>query len=435
MNMTNAETVAATSRDLEARPEQAHGGHPFGALAALAILTLGGCGTTNDRVASAALDQTVLGTLQSFAVLGGSTVTNTGSTVVQGNLGVDPGLSITGFPPGHVTDGAIHAGDAVTLLAQADLTAAYVTLASDMPTMDLTGQDLGGLTLKPGVYHFSSSAQLTGTLTLDALGDPSAIFVFQIGSTLTTATNSRVVVLNGAGDCNVFWQVGSSATLGTTTSFKGNILALTSITLDTGATVSGRILARNGAVTMDTNAVSMLECSGLTHVAVCGDGILEAPETCDDGNLISGDGCDALCVLERPTAVCGNGVLEAGEACDDGNLADLDGCSAQCQLEHASCCGNGVVEPGETCDDGNQSDGDGCSAQCQLEHVSCCGNGVVEPGETCDDGNQSDGDGCSAQCQLEHVSCCGNGVVELGETCDDGNQSDGDGCSSACQLE
>ncbi len=212
---------------------------------------------------NAALDQTVLGTAQTFAVLGGSTVTNTGATTVYGNLGVDPGLAVTGFPPGLVAGGTIHTGDAVALQAQNDTTTAYNTLAGQALTADLTGQDLGGMTLTAGVYHFSSSAQLTGALTLDAQGDPNAVFIFQIGSTLTTASNSSVLVINGALDCNIFWQVGSSATLGTTTAFKGNILALTSITLNTGALVSGRALARNAAVTMDDNNVSILGCTSL----------------------------------------------------------------------------------------------------------------------------------------------------------------------------
>lgn len=217
-----------------------------------------------------ALDQSILGTAQSFAVLGGSTVTNTGPTIIVGDLGVDPGLAVTGFPPGLVSGGTIHAGDAVALQAQSDTTTAYNTLAGEAPTVDLTSQDLGGMTLTAGVYHFAAAAQLTGTLTLDAEGDPAATFVFQIGSTLTTASNSTVVLLNGATDCNVFWQVGSSATLGTTTAFVGNILALTSITLTTGATVSGRALARNGAVTMDSNDVSNLRCAADTTTARSG---------------------------------------------------------------------------------------------------------------------------------------------------------------------
>ena len=244
------------------------------AFAALGILVAGACSSSGTSHPSGVartsvlLDQTVLGTVQSFAVLGGSTVTNTGATTVDGNLGVDPGLAVTGFPPGLVTGGTIHAGDAVALQAQTDTVTAYNALAGQAPTADLTGQDLGGMTLVAGVYHFSSSAQLTGALTLDAKGDPSAVFVFQVGSTLTTASNSSVLVLGGAQDCNIFWQVGSSATLGTTTAFKGSILALTSITLTTGATVSGRALARNAAVTMDTNAISIPTCATLADAGV-----------------------------------------------------------------------------------------------------------------------------------------------------------------------
>lgn len=197
-----------------------------------------------------------LGTVASFAVLAGSTVTNAGGggTVITGDLGVSPGNAITGFPPGVVV-GTIHADDAVAAQAQADATVAYNNLAGQACNSDLTSQDLGGLSLTPAVYCFSSSAQLTGILTLDGQGDPNAIFVFQIGSTLTTASAASLLLLNSASACNVFWQVGSSATLGSGTAFAGNLLALTSITLNSTATVSGRALAQTGAVTLDSNTI------------------------------------------------------------------------------------------------------------------------------------------------------------------------------------
>jgi Ice-binding-like/Putative Ig domain len=200
-----------------------------------------------------------LGTAASYGVLAASTVTNTGPTTVIGNVGVSPGTAIVGFPPGSVTGGTFHSADAVALQAQNDVTTAYNDLAG-LPCLgpnNLTGLDLGGRTLGPGVYCFSSSAGLTGTLTLNAAGDPNAQFIFQIGSTLTTATNSIVSVIGGGSNCNVYWQVGSSATIGTATAFAGNILALTSITVTTGANVAGRLLARNGAVTLDTNNVAV----------------------------------------------------------------------------------------------------------------------------------------------------------------------------------
>ncbi|MEH1927143.1 ice-binding family protein [Nostoc sp.] len=197
----------------------------------------------------------LLGTANNFGVLGGSTVTNTGPSVITQSLGVNAGSSATGFSPGIVNE-TIFTSDAVAAQAQLDNASAYNYLAALSPTKELTGVDLGGLTLTPGVYSFSSSAQLTGKLTLDNLGDPNALFVFQIASTLTTASDSSVVTTNGEAP-NVFFQIGSSATLGTGTQFMGNILALTSITLTTGVNIEcGRALAQNGAVTMDTNKVS-----------------------------------------------------------------------------------------------------------------------------------------------------------------------------------
>jgi type VI secretion system secreted protein VgrG len=210
-----------------------------------------------------------LGTAQTFAVLGGSAVTNTGPSVINGNLGVSPGLAITGFGPGVVTPpGTIYAGGPVAAQAQADLTTSYNVLAGLAPLQDLSGQDLGGLTLTPGVYKFTSSAQITGALTLNALGDPNALFVFQIGSTLTTASNASVLTTNSAVGCNVFFQVGSSAALGTGTAFQGNILALSSITANTGADILvGRALAREGAVTLDTNDITSAVCAPVSGAA------------------------------------------------------------------------------------------------------------------------------------------------------------------------
>ena len=206
----------------------------------------------------------ILGSADSFAVLGGETVTNTGPTAITGNLGVYPGSAITGFPPGSVSGGVTHGADAVSLLARNDLTRAYNGLAAMPYDTNLSGADLGGLTLTSGVYHFSSEAQLTGTLTLDAEFKNNAFWVFQIGSKLTTASSSVVNVINlGSNDgydVGLFWQVGTStATLGTDSTFEGNLLALTSINLNTGATIlNGRALARNGAVTLDNNIISIV---------------------------------------------------------------------------------------------------------------------------------------------------------------------------------
>lgn len=229
-----------------------------------AVVLLAACGGGGDQTAAPANDTfsaAAMGTEQSFAVLGGSTVTNTGSSVITGNLGLHPGTVITGFTPGGpgLVTGETHAADAVALQAQTDTTATYVDLAAQACDTTISA-DLGGTTLTPGVYCSASSMGLTGALTLDAGGDPSAVWVFQAGSTLTTAVNSSVVLTNGADACNVFWQVGSSATLGATTSFVGNIFALTSITLNNGASVSGRVLARNGAVTLDNNTITAPVC-------------------------------------------------------------------------------------------------------------------------------------------------------------------------------
>jgi LPXTG-motif cell wall-anchored protein len=229
----------------------------FGALfvAGLAVAAaLGGGGRADAQPAPVGL-----GTATSFAVLGGTTVTNTGPSVISGNLGVSPGSAVVGFPPGIVNDGVISAANAVAAQAQADLTTAYNDAAGRTPVTSVPA-DLAGQTLTEGVYG-GPTLGLTGTVTLDAQGNPNAVFIFQAGSTLITASNSTVALINGADPCNVYWQVGSSATLGTGTTFIGNVLALTSITANTGATIEGRLLARNGAVTLDTNVVNRPDCA------------------------------------------------------------------------------------------------------------------------------------------------------------------------------
>lgn len=209
-----------------------------------------------------------LGTSSSYAVLAGSTITNTGDTTIGGdaggNIGVSPGTAITGFPPGVISNGTAHSADAETLQAQADLTIAYNDAAARPSDSNLSGEDLGGMTLTTGVYTFDTSAQLTGTLILDAEGNPDAAFIFQMGSTLTTASNSTVELINGAQYCRVFWQVGSSATLGTDTDFIGHIFALASITANTGASVQGQLLARNGAVTLNNNDINNGFCAAVS---------------------------------------------------------------------------------------------------------------------------------------------------------------------------
>ena len=202
-----------------------------------------------------------LGTAESFAVLAGTTVTNTGPTQISGNVGVSPGTAVVGFPPGIVTNGTIHAANAEAAQAQADLTTAYNDAAGR--TCTPVNPELGNQVLGPGVYCATTLA-ITGTLTLDAQGNPDAVFIFQAGSTLITASGSRVELINGANPCNVFWQVGSSATLGTNSVFVGTILALTSITANTGAVVTGRLLARNGAVTLDSNTITRPLCAPTT---------------------------------------------------------------------------------------------------------------------------------------------------------------------------
>jgi hypothetical protein len=201
-----------------------------------------------------------LGTADEFAVLAGETITNTGPTTITGDVGLHPGSSVTGFSD--VTlNGSLHLADAVAEQAKVDLVTAYNDAAGRTPSTTVA-TELGGQILPGGVYNSASGTfEITGQLTLDAQGDPGTVWVFQTASTLITASASSVNLINGADACNVFWQVGSSATLGTSSSFTGTIMALASSTLNTGATVQGRVLARNGAVTLDTNTITRSVCA------------------------------------------------------------------------------------------------------------------------------------------------------------------------------
>lgn len=197
-----------------------------------------------------------LGGLSSLAVLAGASITNTGATNITGDMGLSPGTSIGGFPPG-ILNGTIHINDAIANQAKLDLVAAYNNAAGRTATdMVTVSGNLGGLTLTPGLYKSTSSLSLSsGNLTFDAKGNSDAVFIIQIASSLTTTSGRKVILSGGAKASNIFWQVGSSATFGTTTVFKGNIMAMQSITFNTGATLEGRALARNGNITMAGNTI------------------------------------------------------------------------------------------------------------------------------------------------------------------------------------
>jgi len=224
-----------------------------------AVLALALAGSVGAGSASAAEAPVGLGTAFTFGVLAGSTVTNTGPSAISGDIGVSPGTAVTGFPPGTVTNGVIHSADAVAGQAQSDVTTAFNDAAGRSPS-ESGITDLVGRTLLPGVYA-GGALTLGGTLTLDAQNDPNAVFIFQAASTLITASGSRVLLINGADACNVFWKVGSSATLGTNSGFVGTVLAQASVTANTGVTATGRLLARTGAVTLDGTTVIRAVCA------------------------------------------------------------------------------------------------------------------------------------------------------------------------------
>jgi hypothetical protein len=196
-----------------------------------------------------------LGSAVNYGVLGGATVTSAGLTVINGDLGVSPGTAYTGFPPG-IVNGSIHAGDPVAARAEADVTIGYDNaVARKNPTA--VPADIGGMTLTPGLYNAPTTLGISSTVTLNGENKPLSVFIFQIPSTLTTAVNSAVVLTNQAMACNVFWQVGSSATLNTDSTFVGTVMAAASISVGTGSTVNGRLLAQSGAVTLLANTISV----------------------------------------------------------------------------------------------------------------------------------------------------------------------------------
>lgn len=253
MTIEQSPTRTSKRRDKQTRNRKA-----VGVTALSASIVLGILSVSTMPAAFAAEPKIGLGATESYSVLAGQTVTNTGTSVLASDLGVSPGTAITGFPPGIVL-GTVHAADAPASQAQSDLVIAYDDAAGRVPTASVAG-DLVGQTLPGGVYKSTGPLAVSGTLTLDAQNDPNTVFVFQVASTLTTASASNISLVNGAQACNVYWQVGSSATLGTASTFKGSILALTSITATTDATVEGRALARNGAVTLDNNVFTAPGC-------------------------------------------------------------------------------------------------------------------------------------------------------------------------------
>ena len=249
------------------------------------LLPLAAAVLSFSAVSACADELHVLGSASSFAVLGATTVTNTGTTVLTGDLGVAPGSAITGTGSIVFASGVDQGNNALAIAAHSDAANGYTSLSNLSSTMNLTGQDLGGLVLTPGVYTFASSAGLTGQLTLDFGGLNDQSFVFQTGSTLIAASGSLVTLANIGTNDSVYWQVGSSATLGTTSQFAGEIVADQSITLDTGASIAcGGALAIHGAVTLDTNTIGTCGTAGVTVPVTT----TQTPEPGTLGLLISG---------------------------------------------------------------------------------------------------------------------------------------------------
>jgi Ice-binding-like len=270
----------------------------------VAVVILGGVAGMSP--AWAAQPPVGLGTASSYAVLAGTTVTNTGPSKISGDLGVSPGKAVTGFPPGLVTNGVQHKGDAAALKAKTDLVTGYNDAAGRTPAT-VVPADLGGKTLAPGVYKSASALGLTGTVTLDAKNDPSAVFVFQAGSTLITASSSNVKLTGGAQACNVFWQVGSSATLRTGSTFVGTIMALTSATVQSGTHVDGRVLARNGQVSLAASTITRASCNSASATPAATTSAAAATTSAAGGGtptgVPAGSGGEAGTISQRTTEV------------------------------------------------------------------------------------------------------------------------------------
>ena len=429
---------------------------------AIGLIFFAACGSgevqrSAQAPSAAAATAPLLGTADAFSVLGAATVTNTGPSVLNRNLGVSPGTAVTGFPPGLLTPPAtLHAGDAVAGQAQNDVGTAYGVLAGEPCSADLTGQNLGERTLPPGVYCFSSEALLSGTLVLDAQFVANSVFVFQIASALTTATGASVRVINGASACNVFWQVGSSATIGTNTSFTGDLLALASVTLQTGATLNGRALARTGAVTLDDNQIlsgvgPVTEADAGTPAPDAGAPAPDAGAPAPDAGTPAPDagtpapdagnpapGPDAGTPAPGPiTATCCFGAVECGGSCIDtkNDANNCGGCGLRCAADMR--CSGGSCAP---CAAAQTQCPDQC-ADLQSDPFNCGACGKVCAGsQSCVAGTcgECDGTTCSNVCvelKTDPSNCgaCGN-VCAADQCCNAGTCSSEGKTGQSCKL-
>jgi len=250
-----------------------------------------------------------LGAAESFAVLAYSTVTNTGPSIISGDIGLHPGSAVTGFPPGNQAAGATYVASTPALQARLAATAAYTAARLQSGAVLLSGTDLGGQIFLPDLYDSPDVLSITGTLTLDADNDPDAVFIFRSKSAFDTASSSNVLLINQADLCNVFWIVPSSATLGTNSSLVGTVIASTSITATTGTSVHGRLLALNGAVTLDSTTVDSTGCAA--PVANDGSGTTAATASTATATAAAAAAA-AASAAARAAALSGSGLADSG---------------------------------------------------------------------------------------------------------------------------